>query len=170
MWGQADIYLLGRLPRRIIPTRVGTSETLKAIAKMYKDHPHACGDKFEQRKDTLSIPGSSPRVWGQETGTRILIVWQRIIPTRVGTSFFALGNIYPSAGSSPRVWGQVKLSTSATFEYRIIPTRVGTSLAITPQGLTKRDHPHACGDKVSVSGVKYTEEGSSPRVWGQEYF
>ena len=32
---------------------------------------------------------------------------------------------------------------------------------------TKKDHPHACGDKASASAGVFSLRGSSPRVWGQ---
>ena len=34
---------------------------------------------------------------------------------------------------------------------------------------TRRDHPHAYGDKVGAFDKIYLPVGSSPRVWGQEY-
>ncbi len=33
-----------------------------------------------------------------------------------------------------------------------------------------RDHPHACGDKLSTRESGMLGEGSSPRVWGQVFF
>ena len=70
-------------------------------------------------------------------------------------------------GSSPCVWGQVVLTTSCCKSYRIIPMRVGTSTTACALTLTSRDHPHACGDKVSPKGTRHYQKGSSPCVWGQ---
>ena|GEM_PF-5972677 len=36
------------------------------------------------------------------------------------------------------------------FENRIIPMRVGTRITYVTAEISKQDHPHACGDKVSV--------------------
>ena len=55
-------------------------------------------------------------------------------------------------GSSPRVWGQVSSRTSEDF-----------------RGLQRRDHPHACGDKVFCVKCFRVKVGSSPRVWGQAW-
>ncbi len=33
---------------------------------------------------------------------------------------------------------------------------------------TRKDHPHAYGDKLSITAVGLRDAGSSPRVWGQE--
>ena len=110
-----------------------------------------------------------------------------IIPTRMGTRLSAHNALrhlqdHPHAygdkfgnytagldkkGSSPRVWGQGCLRTMPSAICRIIPTRMGTSLATTRQGLTKRDHPHAYGDKLSTIIICEHRIGSSPRVWGQ---
>ena len=92
---------------------------------------------------------------------------RRIIPTRVGTSFFyviyrsvvrdhphACGDKYGSVfgykdgkGSSPRVWGQGLYSLIRVSVLGIIPTRVGTSVVYARSGRVLEDHPHACGDK-----------------------
>ena len=71
-------------------------------------------------------------------------------------------------GSSPRVWGQVRADGVAVSSWRIIPTRMGTSTPLPPQVHGNRDHPHAYGDKQKYDGTSPMDEGSSPRVWGQE--
>ena len=71
-------------------------------------------------------------------------------------------------GSSPRVWGQ---ATSAFFVVaipRIIPTRVGTRKTSITTRRKRWDHPHACGDKISLRSAYGRSLGSSPRVWGQD--
>ncbi len=70
-------------------------------------------------------------------------------------------------GSSPRVWGQASHTCAAATHTGIIPTRMGTSLASIPQVLTKKDHPHAYGDKLMSIQEPIICLGSSPRVWGQ---
>ena len=70
-------------------------------------------------------------------------------------------------GSSPRVWGQDVLESFSSNSVRIIPTRVGTSLYGSDDLISTEDHPHACGDKRSLSSLSTLVKGSSPRVWGQ---
>ena len=112
------------------------------------DHPHAYGDKGGDVTVTKVLPGSSPRVWGQEISTGATFEFTGIIPTRMGTRGLktllvkvlwdhphAYGDKKPVQaelrsyqGSSPRVWGQdgnVYGTISATG---IIPTRMGTRL------------------------------------------
>ena len=104
-------------------------------------------------------------------GTRLRISLKHIStrdhPHAYGDKHMLLQLLTKKEGSSPRVWGQGKVLPFDIASSGIIPTRMGTSGTLTKMTLTRRDHPHAYGDK---SGVKYTDEfkkGSSPRVWGQ---
>ena len=148
VWGQGVRATLKRYHTRIIPTRVGTRAILSSCAVSRWDHPHACGDKQCITICLQQAKGSSPRVWGQ--GVRRLAKRHscRIIPTRVGTSFFkyqrrfqlqdhphACGDKICDAvitqffiGSSPRVWGQALPDLVGSKTDGIIPTRVGTSV------------------------------------------
>ena len=65
------------------------------------------------------------------------------------------------------MWGQVDRHTCYLCCQRIIPTRVGTRHYPANLSKTAGDHPHACGDKSSLSFLAKEEQGSSPRVWGQ---
>ena len=130
VWGQACLLapLLSFL--RIIPTRVGTRTLHTHSCPPSQDHPHACGDKSHLLRYNPFFAGSSPRVWGQELTFLMCLLIRGIIPTRVGTSRYALRcylsfQDHPHAcgdkrfikhgekfavGSSPRVWGQVRIS------------------------------------------------------------
>ncbi len=167
MWGQACCRKYLRLSYRIIPTRVGTSGIVALQADDLWDHPHACGDKLFGMPSCVKASGSSPRVWGQVNIFFKLLRRVRIIPTRVGTSYYpnltknlcrdhphACGDKSPlqqtviqKPGSSPRVWGQVPKNTLRFPCAGIIPTRVGTRIFKTSADTIKKDHPHACGDK-----------------------
>ena len=128
-------------------------------------------------------------MWGQVCQRNSRAEVHRIIPTRVGTSssFVKLRKLvedHPHAcgdkmkdcaekasalGSSPRVWGQEYVNKKRSAGKGIIPTRVGTSLHQDGQQQYEGDHPHACGDKRGFCFCYSSREGSSPRVWGQEY-
>ena len=150
--------------------RVGTRLAKKSLDAYAEDHPHACGDKQYSYSDPLVAKGSSPCVWGQGFKKPSHLGAHRIIPMRVGTSDRVTHRIdkwedHPHAcgdkksvaqallsvtGSSPCVWGQADRIFNCNFVTGIIPMRVGTSrypqLRITAVG----DHPHACGDKISL--------------------
>ena len=187
MWGQVFRAPCLSFPCRIIPTRVGTRNPLENLLNVMRDHPHACGDKFQKSLCFCRQGGSSPRVWGQENTVEDTPPKPRIIPTRVGTSFgeytagldkkdhphacgdkyLTLGTHIKMTGSSPRVWGQVTLYPAYLSIRRIIPTRVGTRFAFLLCLTACQDHPHACGDKPCKDPAKSATMGSSPRVWGQ---
>ena len=87
VWGQVPHCRSGSLPRRIIPTRVGTSTTFSVPILTRADHPHACGDKQCLCIVKNQRQGSSPRVWGQVILNFGKIHYHGIIPTRVGTRY-----------------------------------------------------------------------------------
>ena len=190
VWGQADEYTRADYRFRIIPTRVGTSQAMRAATYRARDHPHACGDKALKQRPYTVYKGSSPRVWGQAVRCRSYMQAYRIIPTRVGTRKISIDLCvmlwdHPHAcgdktryrnapcqflGSSPRVWGQVYQDRCFLGIYRIIPTRVGTSSLRHLRRWSRQDHPHACGDKLPPFRISPVLSGSSPRVWGQVVF
>ena len=86
MWGQGVRRSFRFIVYRIIPTRVGTRLDMTALVEAIVDHPHACGDKFNNGMLRKPGQGSSPRVWGQGALRLSLLLPPRIIPTRVGTS------------------------------------------------------------------------------------
>ena len=157
------------------------------MTTLYRDHPHACGDKALSHNSPTALKGSSPRVWGQVSLARAIPAFFGIIPTRVGTRRVATLDVslfgdHPHAcgdkhqclksdcfyrGSSPRVWGQACQYFSFSSDTRIIPTRVGTSRRVQAFVIAVWDHPHACGDKFLSLFVRGQGAGSSPRVWGQ---
>ena len=126
-------------------------------------------------------------MWGQAWDSYHILLYMRIIPTRVGTrSCYRSSDSWtwdhPHAcgdkgltsdqyvllrGSSPRVWGQVVNVEFDPKKKRIIPTRVGTREKELKPYKKVQDHPHACGDKQSLSQRTSQAQGSSPRVWGQ---
>ena len=187
VWGQGIDHTLIGGAGRIIPTRMGTSLTCNYMMFRNTDHPHAYGDKRVQARSQTQAQGSSPRVWGQDNGDRLLSSVDRIIPTRMGTRNKKAPNVsglwdHPHAygdkvicmipftadrGSSPRVWGQVYKSTLTSPVKRIIPTRMGTRFVKTTMWAMGWDHPHAYGDKKGQPLRTLNRKGSSPRVWGQ---
>ena len=88
VWGQGRSHFSHPFSRRIIPTRVGTSFGRYISCRKRRDHPHACGDKQAINAKACMPQGSSPRVWGQGFYRIASLMKDRIIPTRVGTSFF----------------------------------------------------------------------------------
>ena len=146
---------------------MGTRKNLRYSHTLFKDHPHAYGDKDIVIYGTVTAEGSSPRVWGQAFWLSPDGILLRIIPTRMGTSTVECMIAMVNRGSSPRVWGQVTTEKYVAFVTGIIPTRMGTSPIHHPNLCRYRDHPHAYGDKSCAGISSAKKQGSSPRVWGQ---
>ena len=126
VWGQVSASSSFNKYKGIIPTRVGTSGIVDMSHITHQDHPHACGDKTDDKTSTRTDNGSSPRVWGQERCSARIPPTAGIIPTRVGTRKQIFQICTMNTGSSPRVWGQARNTEYPTHNGRIIPTRVGT--------------------------------------------
>ena len=104
VWGQGIFRPYQAYRQRIIPTRMGTSSAILFIRADKKDHPHAYGDKASSSADGFRVPGSSPRVWGQAFRGRIYSMYNRIIPTRMGTSY-TTGFSICQGGDHPHAYG-----------------------------------------------------------------
>ena len=96
-------------------------------------HPHVCGEHRVETSNADGNDGSSPRVWGALTITHPRLGVGGLIPTCVGSTWFAgslpgrvsahphvCGEHFYSicrrvseSGSSPRVWGALLLHLSA---------------------------------------------------------
>ena len=109
-------------------------------------------------------------MWGQAQYCFAVAPGHRIIPMRVGTRSIcspiasytadhphACGDKFPfrwrlntTMGSSPCVWGQDFISELYRPAYAIIPMRVGTRHKSLKFSDDIKDHPHACGDKITL--------------------
>ena len=89
-------------------------------------------------------------------------------PHACGDKRHLLGRHSPGQGSSPCVWGQGRKARRKQKVLRIIPMRVGTRRFWNAQRHLRRDHPHACGDKLLHKLQEKKFAGSSPCVWGQD--
>ena len=69
------------------------------------------------------------------------------------------------------MWGQACILVDKDFFQRIIPTRVGTSPSNFPVSNSRKDHPHACGDKFGVIPEGTTLDRIIPtRVGTRDYY
>ena len=70
-------------------------------------------------------------------------------------------------GPSPRVWGEQVVKHPSGETTRTIPTRVGRTSRIDPRSARSADHPHACGENITIRSISRIVIGPSPRVWGE---
>ena len=69
---------------RYIPTLVGRFLPVKTSAPYRAVHPHACGEIFPCIANNIWSIGTSPRLWGDCSASRVYAVFHRYIPTLVG--------------------------------------------------------------------------------------
>ena len=69
-------------------------------------------------------------------------------------------------GSSPRPWGTHAGHQLAAPDGRFIPTPVGNAAAAAPDRTRPAVHPHARGERGTVTVTHDGNGGSSPRPWG----
>src|SRR5271157_5410060 len=72
-----------------------------------------------------------------------------------------------SAGPSPRAWGELILRSRKCSLLRTIPTRVGRTNCWILHLDADTDHPHARGENNAVTLGNISEDGPSPRAWGE---
>ncbi len=72
-----------------------------------------------------------------------------------------------STGSPPRVWGKVCGMKEKLTLYGITPTCVGKRPKKLDSAKHMWDHPHVCGEKLSMPTHMRSTMGSPPRVWGK---
>ena len=88
-------------------------------------------------------------------------------PHVCGDSALNISVISSHFGSSPRVWGQCQVLEINLITPRFIPTCVGTVTFSKLVQASSKVHPHVCGDSHVRPSSCRTDDGSSPRVWGQ---
>ena len=130
-WGIHARPISGSLAARFIPTCVGNTNPLGAVAQRDPVHPHVRGEYIIPPFGSRIADGSSPRAWGILYPRHVIRDPIRFIPTCVGNtvSFSLEFGSRIADGSSPRAWGiqgQYVLSSGAD---RFIPTCVGNTLS-----------------------------------------
>ena len=138
------------------------------------------------RSALVTEVGTSPRLWGDCLERVSVFKWHRYIPTPVGRLCscsrilpdrpvhpHACGEIWsfgPTVdhgnGTSPRLWGdcfELKFKTELT---RYIPTPVGRLRIHEEDIVSVTVHPHACGEIELTVMISASQNGTSPRLWG----
>src|SRR6266545_4074815 len=185
-WGTVALQVFEVSLHRFIPTPVGNGSRLEARAIPTAVHPHARGERHDERQAAEVGVGSSPRPWGTGTRPARPDPGIRFIPTPVGNGPWrrpgtprstvhphARGErprrteaLTPASGSSPRPWGTAQRVEEADQRSRFIPTPVGNGSWMPSAASWMPVHPHARGERVTCRGSRLRIAGSSPRPWG----
>ena len=112
-------------------------------------------------------PGITPARAGKSPWARLSMWGTGDHPRACGEklSFFFLTRY--KSGSPPRVRGKATSPPGTRRPPRITPARAGKSGTVAARGLTGRDHPRACGEKLRSPVLVATLQGSPPRVRGK---
>ena len=165
MWDQLFIITLFWLPRRIIPTYVGSTLADSEFRRIHTNHSHVCGINAPHSATSPASSESFPRMWDQLIVTNDDGLQYRIIPTYVGSTsrwtyvsyhrpnhshvcgincFRTVPNDIQHE-SFPRMWDQRYRWPAAGAAGRIIPTYVGSTVAKASIGISASNHSHVCG-------------------------
>ena len=153
------------------------------------DHPRMCGEKALKSWLMSGDVGSPPHVRGKEKGRRDGCDHQRITPAYAGKrqpsaqrmgkfwdhprvcgeKTFAVWENVPGAGSLPRMRGKVVRFSYIDVYKGITPAYAGKSCYNIPVGLSRWDHPRACGEKYLQDPTENAILGSPPHVRGKDF-
>ncbi len=133
------------------------------------------------------MPGSPPRVRGEEVWIREAMRKSRITPACAGRSCHlaperAVRKDHPRVcgekplfrripspkkGSPPRVRGEVYAQCRTYQHKRITPACAGRSAQDWIFNAARKDHPRVCGEKLRTRFLRSRRRGSPPRVRGE---
>ena len=170
----------------IIPARAGSTHGLHLYTHQVRDHPRSCGEHPLLILMLYTTLGSSPLVRGAQVVCWYVVVMERIIPARAGsTNQFnrrcGPGRDHPRScgehsilklcltslkGSSPLVRGAPKMSNIKLMTVGIIPARAGSTQSRFRHLRSMRDHPRSCGEHPAAHDGLLHVPGSSPLVRG----
>ena len=180
-----------RLPAtavRIIPACAGNSLQPVGHNAHIPDHPRVCGEQTLASCIFCKASGSSPRVRGTESSSRMFQPQGRIIPACAGNRAHSkcrfrrqtdhprvcgeqagiVPVMVPTPGSSPRVRGTAGQRHTCRTCGRIIPACAGNRKNCVSVSSSSPDHPRVCGEQLKRQTPDVELTGSSPRVRGTE--
>ena len=152
----------------ITPAHAGKSFTSDGSQQGSKDHPRACGEKFNRIAKPFREQGSPPRMRGKVDAYTVQVVDGGITPAHAGKRPLSLrrstawwdhpracgeksagaAERLPRLGSPPRMRGKVHVHPKRPEQSGITPAHAGKSQSLCGRTFHGQDHPRACGEKV----------------------
>ena len=190
MWDQLYIESEDFYESRIIPTYVGSTAISSTGQPRRANHSHVCGINLNVRTLCALLAESFPRMWDQPQFENLPVLFQRIIPTYVGsTRSRRRSRIKPSnhshvcginltqtkkvhsiTESFPRMWDQHPVTACKHLPTRIIPTYVGSTQCPYTAFLSRTNHSHVCGINSHQCRQPAPINESFPRMWDQRVY
>ena len=173
--------------RRITPAHAGKTFCNSAFLRSGSDHPRACGENLSAVGLCLSPGGSPPRMRGKHLLPGKQGRLRRITPAHAGKTRLSpfrlrMSSNHPRAcgensptvptsvlvtGSPPRMRGKPHRVKAVVKRQRITPAHAGKTTAQRFRRCVETDHPRACGENSSCSGIGLLLIGSPPRMRGK---
>ena len=187
MRGKAVSTARKHRPAGITPAYAGKSKTSAVGCPGCRDHPRACGEKFNLKEMSKTLLGSPPRMRGigvvdvlvseplgitpacagKSLWSPLLLILAEDHPRVCGEKDLELYRIMTTKGSPPRVRGKAGAAGPCTGGAGITPACAGKSCPPQAPTFTRQDHPRACGEKGLLCPAVHLHGGSPPRVRGK---
>ena len=184
--GTQRLYHLAERRERFIPAPAGNTATTVPQSMSRSVHPRACGEHPDDPDAIQTTAGSSPRLRGTQTASRLARRRRRFIPapagnTAAGVSMTATASVHPRAcgehpppaagtvcrsGSSPRLRGTPAPLPWHRVRSRFIPAPAGNTVGHVHRHRLHAVHPRACGEHCRCPVAAGSCNGSSPRLRG----
>ena len=168
-WGTLRMAPRRRNPPRFIPTRVGNAPRLRPGLLVCPVHPHARGERLVMRALRLAAVRFIPTRVGNATSAPLPRSGRSVHPHARGERCRATSHAFACVGSSPRAWGTPMVADMDAADVRFIPTRVGNATTTFGSLYSLTVHPHARGERSSITTRPPSGVGSSPRAWGTHF-
>ena len=173
----------------LIPACAGKTRWTCTPKPVSAAHPRVCGENLEDAERIVHEAGSSPRVRGKPLpvaqgpprgglipacagktrGAGLQVQDGPAHPRVCGENALRMPRKRAKGGSSPRVRGKRRTRVPEGERGRLIPACAGKTAATSERACSVTAHPRVCGENLTIDGVDYWADGSSPRVRGKHH-
>ena len=173
---------------RNTPTHVGKTGRHGAHVRLYRKHPHACGEDGRRHYYCVAPKETPPRMWGRPVSLHPIKSLDGNTPTHVGKTGHnpekrLLRGKHPHAcgedrrhicaevtseETPPRMWGRRIARVTQLLITRNTPTHVGKTAPRRTRLTTTGKHPHACGEDSLTPMSRTPTSETPPRMWGRQ--
>ncbi len=166
LWGTRLRCWGGPKPQRFIPTPVGNTASLAALADPITVYPHTCGEHADVQRLLREDIRFIPTPVGNTERNHSAASPDTVYPHTCGEHTLMPWPIQNATGLSPHLWGTLFNIDHQAFGFRFIPTPVGNTSPLRSAGARAAVYPHTCGEHVTVSEERSPKAGLSPHLWG----
>ena len=184
---RSTLHATGVRPR-ITPAYAGRTGAAGPRGRGAADHPRVCGENLQGDFEEQASVGSPPRMRGELQCSGSGMSPLRITPAYAGRTALAVHGLRPdwdhprvcgentgtdqapvvSNGSPPRMRGERSPLDHRHRPARITPAYAGRTCRRSSRPWRRWDHPRVCGENSCWCGGCGGDEGSPPRMRGEQ--